>query len=103
MSGEVDDRKLQETDSRGGGVAMDQAAGQNLAGDSNLRPGLDANFSRGPPDSVREQCGDSDGLEHAARHSAQDEFPEPGMAVAAHHDQITVVVGGQRQDCVVNV
>lgn len=58
---------------------------------------------RSRPDSVREQGWDSDRLEHAARHSAQNEFPKPGMAVAAHHDQIAAAVGSQRQDGIVNV
>jgi hypothetical protein len=48
--------------------------------------------------SVRDQRRNREAFKHATRNAARDGFSELRMAIAAHYDQIGVLVGGQRQN-----
>ena len=53
--------------------------------------------------SVRHQRRHGHGLQHAARHAAEDSLLQAGMAVAAHDDEIDPRVRRHRQDGGLNI
>lgn len=49
-------------------------------------------------ESMRHQCRHSHALEHSLRRTAQNEFSQAGVSVAAHHDQVGRRIGGIGED-----